>query len=713
MPKTVTLTNILANDGKGYFSATRSNISSWATSTEHPDDGSTGSAKVTPAAAGECTLTSKAQTLVASHKYYLSFQVMTETALSASFDWYFPVAEPVAARFSGNFAAKAWTRLSTVFTRTQFTDGSYPCRWDYNNEGESVPVWLSSVMLFDLTAAFGAGNEPSEEWLDTNITSFGDSVTVQTGTGSSAIQIFADSSLVYDSRLEDYELIALKVTSGLNKGGSATITMPPKHPAYSSFVSFKTIVTIYRNNVLVFRGRALYPSDDFYNQRTIVCEGELCFFEDAVCRPYLYQNTPANVFAAIVADYNSQVETAKRFTVGEVTVTDNNDYIRLESEKALQTADVIEKLIDRCGGYIVFSNDASGNRVINWYAERNYHNTQTIEFGENLLDFSRSANTDIATRIIPYGAKDETTGERITIASVNNDIDYVEDADAVALRGVISKAVYWDDVTLPANLLAKAQQYLASSKMIVTALELTAVDLSAVGESIDDFRVGDNIHVISKPHSVDDWMLLEELTLDLLNPADSEIKLGKSYNTLTGADVSADRESRSELQRVEQSVKIDTDVKISETTKKLYSEIETSADSIKNTVSETYVTKEGFVTELNSTELVQTVNGWSFNFDSLKSKQTSDDKYARDEIEERKSYIQFEDGNIILGKKGNPLTLKLTNNRISFLSSGAEVAYINNDKLYITGGEFLNCLTLGNFGFFPRENGNLSFKKVK
>ena len=150
------------------------------------------------------------------------------------------------------------------------------------------------------------------------------------------IQVYADSVLAYDSRLRDsgadYTLLGLTATTSLNKGGTAEITMPPGHPAYSSYISYKTIVEIYRDNKLLFRGRALYPNDDFLNRRVVTCEGELCFFRDAVSRPYLYQDDPATIFAAVVQDYNAQVEVPKQFRVGTVTVTDPNNYIRLESE---------------------------------------------------------------------------------------------------------------------------------------------------------------------------------------------------------------------------------------------------------------------------------------------------------------------------------------------------------------------------------------------
>ena len=68
---------------------------------------------------------------------------------------------------------------------------------------------------------------------------------------------------------------------------------------------------------------------------------------------------------------------------------------------------------------------------------------------------------------------------------------------------------------------------------------------------------------------------------------------------------------------------------------------------------------------------------------------------------------------IILGEVNNNLMLKISNDKISFLQNGIEVAYMTDNKLYITDGEFLNSLQLGNFAFYPRSNGNLSFKKIK
>lgn len=379
------------------------------------------------------------------------------------------------------------------------------------------------------------------------------------------IQVYADGSLIYDSTLEDYELLGLTATVSTEAGGTAEIVMPPDHPAYNSFVSYRTVVEIYRAGELVFRGRALYPTDDYDLNRTITCEGERCFLRDAVMQPYLYQADPSVIFSDAIAKYNAQVEPFKRFKVGVITAKDPNNYQRIEAGDASQVSDVIDKLLEYVGGYLVFTTDTDGRRVINWYASLDKVSGQTIEFGENLLDFSSTGqNPDLATVIYPYGAKNETTGERVTIAAVNNGRLYIQDDEAVALRGSIAVPVYWDDVTLASNLLTKARKYLETSKLIVTTLELTAVDLSAQDINIDSLRVGEYIHVISKPHGVDGLFLLSERQYDFLDPAQDRITLGKSLTTLTGADVASNRNALNLLRRAEQSIKVDYEIKISD-----------------------------------------------------------------------------------------------------------------------------------------------------
>jgi hypothetical protein len=115
------------------------------------------------------------------------------------------------------------------------------------------------------------------------------------------------------------------------------------------------------------------------------------------------------------------------------------------------------------------------------------------------------------------------------------------------------------------------------------------------------------------------------------------------------------------------------------------------------------------------TRFTQTEDNFEFKFNEVNGNISDVDEDLQNKYKERESYIRFEDGNIILGRADSDILLILKNNRISFVRNVAdntEVAYISNDVLYITEGEFLTQLRIGKFGFTPGANGNLSFKKV-
>lgn len=497
------------------------------------------------------------------------------------------------------------------------------------------------------------------------------------------IEIYADGKLIYDSRLrepgKDYSLLGLRTTTALNKGGTAEIVMPPRHPAYSALTSYRTIVEMYRDGVLRFRGRALGYADDWGNNRTWTCEGELCFFQDAVSRPYLYQDTPEAIFTALVQDYNSQVEPFKQFKVGTVTVTDNNDYVRLESEGAEQVLDTLNKLQTRCGGYFHFNTDEDGARVINWYAELNNRSGQVIEFGQNLLDFARNgANPDLMTGIIPYGAKDEETGVRVDITSLFDGLDYIVDETAVALRGTILKPVIWDDVTNPVNLLIRARKYLEEHRQVITSLQLSSVDLARLDKKIDSYQVGDLIRVRSKPHAVDEDFQLTEYTDDWLVPDASIVNLGKDIRSLTDADVAGDKQSQSDLHRVQQEIKVDykkdTANQVAESEYRMQSFINQTADEITAEVSAIKTTTDDLGNQI--TEVSSKVAA-SVTADQV-------DLAIQKEIGKGASKVvtstgfTFSDEGLKVARSNSEMTTQITEDGMAVYKSGEQVLRANN-----------------------------------
>ena len=120
---------------------------------------------------------------------------------------------------------------------------------------------------------------------------------------------------------------------------------------------------------------------------------------------------------------------------------------------------------------------------------------------------------------------------------------------------------------------------------------------------------------------------------------------------------------------------------------------------------------DALVSEVSS-KLEQTATGFEMQFNRFNADLEAVANGADAEFEEIRKYIRFVDGQILLGEVGNELELQISNDRISVLQDGAEVAYFSNRKLYVTDTQILHSLQLGNFVFMPRASGNLSFKRI-
>lgn len=529
-------------------------------------------------------------------------------------------------------------------------------------------------------------------------------------------RIFADNTLIYDSRLDDYAITKGSINKEVNKSGSFTFTILPDHGFYNRIQKLKTIIEVYKHNSLIFRGRVISESFGFMNDKTLICEGELSFLLDSIQRPYNFSGSPEEFLTLLINNHNGQVDASKRFQIGEVTVQDNNEYIARSNSAYEDTlTNLTSRCIDTLGGYIHITRDANNVPFINWFDDFPYMSNQVIEFGENLLDFTKTnTGEEIATAIIPLGAKTGTGDDeaRITIAEVNDGVDYVYDETAVNMYGWIYKSVTWDDVTLSSNLLTKAREYLSESINQNITIELSAIDLSAMDLSIDSFKLGDYISIVSKPHNIDDKLLLKKQTIDLLNPANDKITLGYTYSSFTDTTRSKITQNDSMITRVNtiESNYVPNTV-VTEEVESLRSLIDQTSTSITSEVLSDYVVNDQ-LTESISTLYTQLNDLFEFKFTALESTVNENDIESRRGIREIQKYIRFEDGNIILGESGNELTLRIENDKISFIEGGAEVAYFSNQKLYITDSEILQSLKIGNFAFTPRDNGNLSFKKV-
>lgn len=532
-------------------------------------------------------------------------------------------------------------------------------------------------------------------------------------------KVYCDGSLLYHSKLENLKIFNPSVELELNKTGSFDFTLYPSHPRYGLIQKLKSIITIYQDDYLLFRGRVLDEETGFYNAKAVTCEGELAFLLDSIQRPYDFSGSITDFLSMLITNHNAQVDEEKRFALGKVTVTDPNDYIVRSDIDYVSTWDVInKKLLDLLGGFL-FVRHEDGQSIIDYLSAPSLLSPQKITFGKNLLDLKRiRKGGDIATVVIPLGAKlkndeGQDTDKRLTIEAVNGGVDFVLDADAISQFGTIVKTVSFEDVTDAENLKTKGQAHLAGLVKSLETIELTAADLATVGGDISSFHIGTQVRVDSEPHGIDQLFTVSKLSIKLLDPAANKLTLGKTVTAFSEAVKGVSEGQGVILQTVEKAAQAAAET-VYNVERNLLSSIQASEESIKSTVAENYYLKEDTDALVSSvsTEIEQTKNSVEIQFTQFSQDIQAVAEGTDAEFEEIRKFIRFIDGKILLGEVGNELELQIANDRISFLQEGAEVAYFSNRKLYVTDTQILHSLQLGKFAFMPRANGNISFKKA-
>lgn len=567
--------------------------------------------------------------------------------------------------------------------------------------------------------------------------------------------IFCDDYCLYDSRLNEFQVEKPVLKQELNAVDELSFTIFPNHPYYENISKLSSTIRAFRNDQLLFKGRAISSELGFHNEKKIICESVLAFLLDTVIRPFDFPNDEQfssldydndNVIEYflnwILMCHNSQAKDFQKIKLGTVTVTDSNNYLARSSIEFLSAWEVLNsRLIDTHGGYLRIR-EVNGENFLD-YVEDFTNNlkksgnklvcTQKIEFGKNLIDLSQNVDgSTVKTGIIPLGARlkdseGNDTDKYLTIADLPDKTlseniskvgDHILNTKLAAKYGAIFEIVKWDDVNNAQNLQSKALSRIADSIKFSNETTIKAVDLKLTDEQIGTFKIGEYIKCFSEIHGIDDTYLLQKISIDMKNPQNTTIELNKSVLSFTDK-VLKNKENTdniiTRIDRVERGyVNRGNITDIANETVENSSAFGQNSKEIMGKVSELYTKISDFEAYQSnvSTQFSQTSEDFNFQFQNLTETINNLDSDSSAQFNNIVKYIRFVDGNILLGEINNNLILKISNNKISFLQNGVEVACITDSRLYITDGEFLNSLQLGNFAFYPRSNGNLSFKKI-
>ena len=334
------------------------------------------------------------------------------------------------------------------------------------------------------------------------------------------------------------------LTQEMGSAGSFTFRVYKGHPYYKQLKVLTSEVIVYDDGACVFCGRMWRPEQDFDNMVAVTCEGELTYLLDSRQRPFTYTGGIDGYIGQLLDVHNSQVDASRQIKKGNIVVSGDGGYKEWTVQGFSDTLTLLRQLPESFGGYLRIRHEA-GVRYLDYLWDYGGINSQVIRFGENLLDLTHYVDaTQIITCLIPQGAdveyKDEsgeTQSRAVDITSVNGGVDYIENAEAVELYGRIWGYQKWDDVTEPGILLAKSREYLKEASTLPASMEVSAVDLAAIDSTVQQFQLGFWTDVSSDPHGINQKFMLTRREINLLDPGQGSITLGRQTETLTGTTV--------------------------------------------------------------------------------------------------------------------------------------------------------------------------------
>lgn len=335
---------------------------------------------------------------------------------------------------------------------------------------------------------------------------------------------------------------------GINTIDSFTFNIYKNNQGYDLIKSLKTKIEVIntKTNKVEFKGRVLLPKQKMSNlglfTKTVVCESELGYLMDSTQRYGEYHNVTVREFLEIIIEqHNKQVSEDKQFKVGQVTVTDNNDslYRFIGYEKTFNT--IQDKLIDRLGGELRIRY-INGVRYLDYLEEIGSVSSTEIRLAKNLVTLEEEKDpTSIITRLVPLGSKktviddngEETEiEERMTVAEINNGLDYIDDIEAMEEFGIIEDTVTFDDVNIVENLLRKGKEYLRSNNKIRKSYSITALDLSLIGLDINSIDLYNYYKVSNSLMDIDEELRVIEKTIKIESPEDSTVQVGEKFDDI-------------------------------------------------------------------------------------------------------------------------------------------------------------------------------------
>lgn len=596
-------------------------------------------------------------------------------------------------------------------------------------------------------------------------------------------QLFFDGYPIYDPRDEALIIREPDPHLAVGEAGEMAFTIDPDHPFIGALTKLRGVLDLKADGRSIFKGRLVRGVRDFHTSQRVEAEGLLACLNDSRVAPFNFPEDWANdagyqaalnggnviafFLGWLLDQHNAQVGPAQQIALGDVTVTDPNNYIARAASDFPSTMEVVRsKLEETLGGYLLV--DYSGDiPVLNYYADLPFVNTQVVEFGENLLDLlDEDDATETFTAILPVG-KDGLTIAALPDGEISpgfvkeGRIIYSVEAEEL-YQARITRKLDLSDVTLDTNLRSKGLAALQEGgAFLAQTITVKAADLGGIQEEacrataiageaipgrcmvgaeraaatgagdVSRFIVGRYVEVKSTPHGFSAVYPLMELDPDILDPGNTRITLGSTTKTASGLARSSQMAAQAQLDAQQtiihaqqeaisqqQALAAQQAADMDELPQIIQTQVTAAVQTSESIV---YTALERYVETSNFEEFQQTVEQqFSLLADELiiRFTEATDQTKLVDgdlqrTLETLSKYFEFGLNGLTIRAGENAMELTLDNDLVLFRKNGQQFGWWDGVNFH-TGNIVIGVeerAQFGSFALIPRANG-LSFLEV-
>lgn len=237
-------------------------------------------------------------------------------------------------------------------------------------------------------------------------------------------RILYNDSTIFDPYGNENEVVTdASMSVEINAAAYMDFTMSRLHPLYKTIAERDGVVTLYWDGNVLFQGVIESIDIDIQGNKAISCVSALDYLNDTVVRPYSTiageqeLTAPSSVdgyFQWLIDQHNERVlDSRKRFDVGVnqgANLQQNNFIYRSSTNNPTTASEISDQLLNALGGYLTMRY-VDDRYVLDLYADLHTMNTQIVDFGVNITDFSKTIDTkDQYTALILKGGSPEFQG---------------------------------------------------------------------------------------------------------------------------------------------------------------------------------------------------------------------------------------------------------------------------------------------------------------